>query len=112
MALKMCIGFPMEVVEPRSRYALCRSQGVMREIDMALVGEQPAGTWVLSVLNTAREVVTAEYAAKIADALHALTLVMQGETDVDHLFADLTSRQLELPPSSMGGSGEAGGQQQ
>ncbi len=102
----------MEVVEPRSRYALCRSQGAVREIDMALVGEQPAGTWVLCVLNTAREVVTAGDAAKIADALHALTLVMQGETDVDHLFADLTSRKLELPPSSIGGSGNAGGEHQ
>ena len=76
---------------------------------MALVGEQPAGAWVLAVLGTAREVVTGEEAARIAAALHALTLVMQGETDVDRFFAGLTSRPLKLPQSTIGGTGDAGG---
>jgi hydrogenase expression/formation protein HypC len=82
----------------------------MRLIDMALVGEQAAGTWVLAVLDTAREVVTKEDATRIADALHALALVMQGETNVDHLFADLASRELTLPPSTITGIGDAEGE--
>jgi hydrogenase assembly chaperone HypC/HupF len=93
----MCIGIPMQVIVPRERYALCRGGGEAREIDMALVGEQPAGAWVLVFLGAAREVISAEDAAKIGDALQALALVMQGETSVDHLFADLIGREPELP---------------
>jgi hypothetical protein len=48
-------------------------------------------------LDAAREVITARDAAKIGDALKALALVMQGETSVDHLFADLIGREPELP---------------
>jgi hydrogenase assembly chaperone HypC/HupF len=94
----MCIGLPMQIVEPRGRHALCSYGGEAREIDLALVGEQPAGAWVLVFLDAAREVISAEQAAKTADALRALSLVMQGETSVDHLFADLVGREPELPP--------------
>ena len=94
----MCIGLPMQVVEPRGRYALCRSGGDLRTVDMILVGEQPPGTHVLVFLDAARDVMTADEARKTADALTALSLVMQGETSVDHLFADLAGREPELPP--------------
>ena len=87
----------MQVVEPRFRYALCEGGGERREIDMVLVGEQRAGAWVLVFLDAAREVITASAAAKIGNALEALSLVAQGETNIDHLFADLTGRQPELP---------------
>jgi len=93
----MCIGIPMQVVEPRSRYALCHAHGQSREVDMALVGEQPSGTWVLVFLDAAREIITPADAAKIGNALQALSLVIQGETNVDHLFADLVGREPELP---------------
>ena len=65
---------------------------------MILVGEQPVGAWVLVFLDAARDVITAEQAQKTADALRAITLVMEGETSVDHLFADLVGREPELPP--------------
>ncbi len=94
----MCVGLPMQVIEPRGRYALCRCGEEVREVDMILVGEQEAGAWVLVFLDAAREVITAEQAAKTADALQALALVMRGETSVDHLFADLIGREPELPP--------------
>ena len=93
----MCIGLPMQVVEPRGRYALCRSGGELRTVDMILVGEQAPGAHVLVFLDAAREVLSAEDARKTADALTALSLVMQGETSVDHLFADLVGREPELP---------------
>ncbi len=93
----MCIGLPMQIIESGPHRALCRFDGKGREIDMALVGKQPAGTWVLVFLDAAREVINAQDAARIGDALKALTLVMQGETSVDHLFADLIGREPELP---------------
>ena len=94
----MCIGLPMQIIEPRGRYALCRYGEDVRTVDMVLVGELPAGAWVLVFLDAAREIMTAEQAEKTADALQALALVMQGETSVDHLFADLVGREPELPP--------------
>ena len=93
----MCVGLPMQVIEPRGRYALCRYGEDLRTVDMILVGDQPAGAWVLVFLDAAREVITAEQAEKTADALRALALVMRGETSVDHLFADLIGREPELP---------------
>jgi hydrogenase expression/formation protein HypC len=93
----MCIGIPMQVIEPRSRYALCRANGESREIDMGLVGEQPAGAWVLVFLDAAREVISPADAAKIGNALEALALVLNGESEVDHLFADLIGREPQLP---------------
>ncbi|MFT4079000.1 HypC/HybG/HupF family hydrogenase formation chaperone [Rhodomicrobium lacus] len=97
----MCVGIPMQVVQPKDRFALCRAEGnagaELREIDMILVGEQPEGTWVLTFLDAAREVISEEHARQTADALKALALVMQGETSIDHLFADLIGREPQLP---------------
>ncbi|MCQ8116377.1 HypC/HybG/HupF family hydrogenase formation chaperone [Methylomonas rosea] len=93
----MCIGIPMQVIEPRGDLALCEYRGQTTLIDMMLVGEQVAGTWLLVFLDAAREVISAERAAQIADALEAMRLAMQGETNFDHLFADLVDREPELP---------------
>ncbi|MEI8571850.1 HypC/HybG/HupF family hydrogenase formation chaperone [Methylomonas sp. EFPC1] len=93
----MCIGIPMQVIEPRGDSALCEYRGQTTLIDMMLVGEQVAGTWLLVFLDAAREVISAERAAQIADALEAMRLAMQGETNFDHLFADLVDREPELP---------------
>lgn len=93
----MCIGIPMQVIEPRGESALCLYRGETSLIDMMLVGEQPAGTWLLVFLDTAREVIDAEKARQISDALEAMRLAMRGETAIDHLFADLVDREPELP---------------
>lgn len=94
----MCIGIPMQVIACQPGRAVCRGLGEQREIDMALVGEQAPGTWVLVFLDAAREVVSAEQAALISDALSALGLAMQGDgADLDHLFPDLAGREPELP---------------
>jgi hydrogenase expression/formation protein HypC len=93
----MCIGVPMRVVEPLAGRALCEGLGERRMIDMTLVGEQAAGTWVLVFLDTAREVVSEKDAALVAQALTALGLAMRGEAELDHLFPDLAGREPELP---------------
>lgn len=97
----MCIGLPMRVIECLPGRALCEGAGAnggeRRLIDMTLVGEQAAGTWVLVFLDAAREVVSADDAALVAQALAAVGLAMQGDIDVDHLFPDLAGREPELP---------------
>jgi hydrogenase expression/formation protein HypC len=95
----MCVGVPMQVVEPGLGYALCEGGGERREIDMRLVGDQPEGAWVLVFLDAAREVVTAEQAALIGSALDALRLALSGQSEgLDDLFPDLAGREPELPP--------------
>lgn len=93
----MCIGIPMQVLESLGESALCAYRGQTTLIDMMLVGEQEPGTWLLVFLNTAREVLSAERAGQIGDALEAMRLAMQGHTNFDHLFADLVDREPELP---------------
>ena len=95
----MCLGIPMRVVEVRQGMAVCEGLGERREINMQLVGDQPVGTWVLTFLDAAREILSEEDAASISDAVMAVNLVMQGQTDVDHLFADLVDREPPRPPS-------------
>ena len=94
----MCIGAPMQVIDGHSFYAWCRdSQGQRRRVDTALLGRQAEGTWLLVFMGVAREVLDADSAARMRDALEALSRVMAGETEVDHLFPDLVGREPPLP---------------
>jgi hydrogenase expression/formation protein HypC len=94
----MCIGLPMQVIESRPGVALCQGMGEQREVDTLLVGDQPAGSWVLVFLDSVREVLSPERALQITEALTALNLATRGETDLNHLFADLAEREPTLPP--------------
>lgn len=87
----------MQVIAAQGAYALCEHQGQTYIIDMMLVGEQPIGTWVLVFLDTAREVISPTRAQQVNDALMAVQLAIQGETNFDGLFADLVNRSPELP---------------
>ena len=94
----MCIGTPMQVIDGHSLYAwCCDSQGARRRVDTAMVGRQPEGAWLLVFMGVAREVLDADSAAMMSDALEALSRVMAGETEVDHLFPDLAGREPPLP---------------
>lgn len=93
----MCIGIPMQIIEQRGESAVCVYRGQESLIDMMLIGEQPVGSWILVFLDTAREAISAQKAQQIADALEAMRLAMQGETRIDHLFADLVGREPTLP---------------
>lgn len=87
----------MQVIRHEGVFAICRGRDGAHRLNMSLLGEQPPGTWVLAHLGWAREVLSAEEAARILDALDALARVMQGETDIDGLFADLAGREPQLP---------------
>ncbi len=93
----MCIGIPLQVVETGEGYALCRDGDRLRRIDTLLVGRPEPGAWLLTFLDTAREILSEEQARQIRDALEAVTLAMQGQGDIDHLFADLVDREPRLP---------------
>lgn len=93
----MCMGIPYEVI--KSGFPVARAKSTLDEcdIDMSLVGEVPVGSHVLTFLGAAREVISADTANQIADALEALRLVMSGDGNIDHLFADLANREPQLP---------------
>lgn len=97
----MCIGVPMQVVEMQKSYAVCEADGKQELIDMMLVGEQLKGTWVLTFLGAAREVMTPEFAEQTRQALAALGDVINGEAtqphSLDHLFPDLINQEPKLP---------------
>ncbi len=93
----MCIGVPMQIEQCHNALALCTDgNGQQHEIDIMLVGPQTPGTWVMTFLNTAREVIPAEQAMNTIQALQALEKVQRGE-DFEHLFADLINREPKLP---------------
>lgn len=96
----MCIGLPMQVVSCETGWAVCEGMGERRRIDMMLVGDQVPGTWVLTFLDAAREVVAEEQARLVTQALEALNLAISGSataTDIDKLFPDLAGRTPQLP---------------
>ncbi len=96
----MCIGIPMQIKEAGVGSALCEGMGERKRISTLLVGDQPEGTWLLTFLDAAREVLDPADAARITDAVTAVNLVMQGSTDIDHLFADLIDREPPRPESA------------
>lgn len=87
----MCVGTPVQVIEPGEFMARCHGRNGVEMVNMMLIGPQPEGAWILSFLGSAREVLSEQDAANINKALDGLTAIMQGETDidVDSYFPDL-----------------------
>jgi hydrogenase expression/formation protein HypC len=98
----MCIGIPLQVIRCEGQVALCRGRGTDRSVDLSLVGAQAPGTWLLTFLGSAREVIGADSAGLINAALDGLEAAMAGETDLAGHFADLIDRTPELPPHLRG----------
>jgi hydrogenase expression/formation protein HypC len=93
----MCVGTPLQVISADAGVAVCEGRGRRERIDLALVGEQPAGSWILAYQGSAVRTLSPEEAAQTAAALDALEAVLAGETDVDAYFADLIGRVPALP---------------
>ncbi|MBA4176299.1 MAG: HypC/HybG/HupF family hydrogenase formation chaperone [Leptothrix sp. (in: Bacteria)] len=93
----MCIGTPMQVVAVEAHHAWCEADGQRERLDMALVGPQAIGTWVLGFHGSARQVMGEEEAAHCRAGRRALAAVLSGSGDVDACFADLVGRTPQLP---------------
>lgn len=92
----MCLGIPALVIESGAHFARCQSRNGELRVDLSLVGEQAPGTWLLTFLNAAREVIDGDRATAIEAALDALQAAHAGETDFTTFFADL-DREPQLP---------------
>lgn len=93
----MCIGVPLQVVASDGSFAWCEDGDARERLDMMLVGEQAAGTWVLGFHGAARQVLSAQEAAQARDARLALAAALRGDGQIDQFFADLVGRTPELP---------------
>ncbi|MBE9549315.1 MAG: HypC/HybG/HupF family hydrogenase formation chaperone [Proteobacteria bacterium] len=91
----MCIGIPVQVVKAGEYMATCRGRNGEEQVNMMLIGAQPKGTWLLSFLGSAREVLTEDDARNIDKALDGLTAIMSGETNIniDEYFPGLGDSQ-------------------
>jgi hydrogenase expression/formation protein HypC len=100
----VCVGIPMRVVQPIAGGAFCDCEGRGRaeRLDTMLVGEQPAGTWVLASRGVAVRVLTVDEAAQVNAALDALESALAGDRDFDPYFADLIAREPSFRVPSEG----------
>ena len=98
----MCVGTPMRIVAREGTIATCEGRGRRERVDLALVDDPPAGTWILEYQGTAVRRMTDAEAAATSAALDALEAVLAGAADVDAYFADLIDRTPTLPPHLAG----------
>ena len=75
----MCLGIPVKVVEPRDFTALCEGRNGLVEVNMMLVGNQPAGTWVVNYLGSARDILEESEALAINQAMDELAASVNGD---------------------------------
>ncbi|WP_460274053.1 HypC/HybG/HupF family hydrogenase formation chaperone [Celeribacter sp. ULVN23_4] len=93
----MCVGIPMKILFGEDLAATASDGKQHHLIDLALTGPLEPGTWVLTFLGTAREVLSEAEALKIKDALGGLAALMEGR-ELGDAFADLDNREPQLPP--------------
>jgi hydrogenase assembly chaperone HypC/HupF len=91
----------MQVIRMEGMTALCQGRNGVARIDTLITGALEPGQWILSFLGAAREVIDAERAAQVEDALLALESILHGGDSTDDLihtaFADLIDREPQLP---------------
>ncbi|HXZ51281.1 MAG TPA: HypC/HybG/HupF family hydrogenase formation chaperone [Burkholderiales bacterium] len=89
----MCLAIPMRVVSEEGLVAWCEGRGERRRLDLALIGAQPAGTWVVAFRDVARQVLTEDEARSLNLGLDGLEAALRGQTEgLDAYFPDLVSR--------------------
>lgn len=88
----MCIGIPMCVLESGEVTSLCEGRGERRRINMLMVGNCPAGTWVMTFLGTARDILSKEDAADINRTLDELEAMMGGSFDSEEHLRESAGR--------------------
>lgn len=87
----MCLSIPKQVVawEADGDFAWVERNGQREQVNMLLLGPQPLGTWVLTSLGLAKEVIEPEGLGLIEEALTALAASLDGDYDSTRYFQDL-----------------------
>lgn len=87
----MCLSVPMQVVAIAGDgdFAWVERAGRRELINIMLVGPQPLGTWILTSLGLAKEVVEPGQLALIEEALAALAASLADDYDASLYFTDL-----------------------
>lgn len=75
----MCIGIPMQVLEPIGLQALVHGRGRAETVDTRLVSPVAVGDWLLIFQGAAREKLDAVRAAEIDAALDLLERGLAGD---------------------------------
>lgn len=88
----MCLGIPMQVIEVDGAFAWCEGRGRRERLNILLLEDISPGDWVYAVLGQAREKLMVQRANEINLALDGIAAALQGETDLDAYFPDLTLR--------------------
>lgn len=86
----MCIGIPMMVLESDGVTALCEGRGELRRLNMLMVGDCPPGSWVMSFLGAASDVLSEEDAMQINRTLDELEAILRGEAVYEGRLPDLS----------------------
>lgn len=87
----MCLSIPKQVVawEADGDFAWVERNGQREQVNMMLLGPQPIGTWVLTSLGLAKEIIEQEELALIEEALTALAASLDGDYDSTQYFQDI-----------------------
>ena len=87
----MCLSIPKQVVawEADGDFAWVERNDQREQVNMMLLGPQPIGTWVLTSLGLAKEVIEPEELALIEEALTALAASLDGDYDSTLYFQDI-----------------------
>ena len=80
----MCIGIPMQVLSVEPGFATVQGRGETRRIKTTLIGDCIVGNWLLTFIDDAREVISAERAAEVNATLDLLQAVMDGGLTSSH----------------------------
>jgi len=100
----MCIGTPMKILSCEHVMAVAVGRGQTERLNMLMVGDLPAGSWVLAFQGAALRPMSAEEAAQTDAALDALAAVLAGDGDTDVHFRDLIDREPQLPAHLQAGA--------
>jgi hydrogenase assembly chaperone HypC/HupF len=84
----MCIGIPMRVLEASGATAWCEGRGERQRINMLMVGDCPAGSWVLVFLGVARDKLTDIEAEEINQTLDELEAILRGDSGFEGRLPD------------------------
>lgn len=92
----MCIAIPMRVLTTDGMFAECEGRGEHRRVSTVLLDGAAPGDWLLVHVDTARELIDAQRAALVNEALDALASAMAGG-GIEGMFGDLIDREPQLP---------------